>query len=522
MQLANALLRWLPGLALALCLLPFAGSSWMFNDEFTLLADARRVVDGQVPYRDFFEFVPPVSIWAFALVVFLGGRHLAGAHILAAVIAWLIAWQATRILRRLGTGACSAWLLAFCFVLVCFARLPILSHHWLALPFELAAVELSCLAFARQERGPWLLAGCAVGLTGMCIQLDGAAVGIALAAALLLDGFRRGLPLAGVLRNLGALATGTAIVLGGIAAILAVQGALAQAWQDVVLWPIQAYRLPQGINDVAFATQLPSELGSPAAAIGWYLHTYMVLALYALAPAAALFALAWMARRPSWDERQAGLALLGLLAITSFWALTRGRADQEHLSIYVLPALMLATVAADRLARYRSPEAGLLPWMPLAALVLLLVAGTCTQLKAMRAVPEVWLRPFDDTRLARAPALDYLNQHARPGDRQAGLPLAGYFMFYGPPAGSPYTVVLPPAFGYGPGQYAAFWQQVARDRPRFIVLTPWPVGDVESPQAVAEHVRNLPPGYHLAARLPSRLWDGPTWPTWIYETTQAP
>jgi hypothetical protein len=78
--------------------------------------------------------------------------------------------------------------------------------------------------------------------------------------------------------------------------------------------------------------------------------------------------------------------------------------------------------------------------------------------------------------------------------------------------------MLPPAFRYGtPDQWTDFWRQVGQERPRFVVLTPWPSPDRAHPEAVAAFVRELPPGYHLGAHLTSSMWGSTTWPTWIYE-----
>ena len=55
-------LRWsLPAVGVALFLLPLVSSSIVYPkwDEFIVSFDAQRILNGQIPYRDFFNFIPP-------------------------------------------------------------------------------------------------------------------------------------------------------------------------------------------------------------------------------------------------------------------------------------------------------------------------------------------------------------------------------------------------------------------------------------------------------------------------------
>ena len=75
----------LVGLALLLlCLLPFATSGVINNDELTYLSHGRQLLAGELPYRDFFEFLPPVTLSLTALVVKLGGPSIQFADLMDA------------------------------------------------------------------------------------------------------------------------------------------------------------------------------------------------------------------------------------------------------------------------------------------------------------------------------------------------------------------------------------------------------------------------------------------------------
>jgi hypothetical protein len=59
-------------LLLALALVPFATSGVLNNDELTSPSHAQRMLAGEWPYRDFFEFLPPATRYSLMLPPDLG------------------------------------------------------------------------------------------------------------------------------------------------------------------------------------------------------------------------------------------------------------------------------------------------------------------------------------------------------------------------------------------------------------------------------------------------------------------
>src|SRR5579864_2977543 len=64
--------RWLAlliGLATFVYLVPFYRFITLNADEGVVLQGAQRILDGQIPYRDFFSFLPPLSFYWTALLL---------------------------------------------------------------------------------------------------------------------------------------------------------------------------------------------------------------------------------------------------------------------------------------------------------------------------------------------------------------------------------------------------------------------------------------------------------------------
>ncbi|MDB5096328.1 MAG: hypothetical protein JWM80_749 [Cyanobacteria bacterium RYN_339] len=512
------------GLLLLLCLLPFAGSGVINNDELTYLSHAQRMVAGELPYRDFFEFLPPVTLWLLAGAFALGGVHLVLAHALAAAAVGVVGVQLYRVGRQLELGPLVAWLPAYALVFCLFASWPVWSHHWLVVPFDVGAVAFAMRGLAGPGYWPWLAAGACVGLAGFTVQTDGAAVGLVLATTLLLDGWQRRAPWAETLRRLGWLAAGVAAVAGGVAGALAATGSLGAAFEQVVKWPMTRYRQPGGINDFAFGTDLPAALSPMTALPGWYVRAYLVIGSFAILPTAALGALAWLAgwmwapRRP-WDVAAAHFALVSLWCLAALWLGTHaGRSDLVHVAQYALPGVLWGTVAAMRIARQ---PLGAPAWLPLAAIVAFVAAGALGQAKAMSKDPDRWMHPGRvERQVLESPAIAYLHTHARPGDQLAAMPYGGFFYVFGLPPATRYTLMLPPSMGYGaPGEFAAYFDELARRRPRFVVIAPWAWKAFEL--AVDDYATHLPPGYRRVGEFGSPQYNY-LFPAVIYERVTPP
>lgn len=129
-------------------------------DEGIYLDGASRVVRGQAPYRDFFNFTGPGTFWMYGAVFKLFGTTLANARIvlsaeialLSAIIYWIAATLTT------GTFAAGVALMFGTFCLDSPGNLYI-THRWDSNTAAMAAVALACLALRKPNRVFWIASG---------------------------------------------------------------------------------------------------------------------------------------------------------------------------------------------------------------------------------------------------------------------------------------------------------------------------------------------------------------------------
>jgi len=129
---AAALLWWLAGQRLV----------WI-NDEGIYLDGARRMLAGQVPYRDFFVLTGPGAFWNVAIFFKLFGVSLASARILLivdlALIAACIYWLAAEFRSR-ALGFWLAWF--FVATLTSDVGVLVVNHRWDSAALSVAGIAL--------------------------------------------------------------------------------------------------------------------------------------------------------------------------------------------------------------------------------------------------------------------------------------------------------------------------------------------------------------------------------------------
>jgi 4-amino-4-deoxy-L-arabinose transferase-like glycosyltransferase len=220
-------------------LIPYFHLPIVDPDEGILACGAERILRGQVPYRDFFSELGPVSFYLQALFFKLGSIDILSlrltAWLLGGATAGLLYILARKILRPLWAVAAAA-----IFPLICYPMVYRVSHHWWADFFLLLTVLALSAGLARDP-----------GQTGESRSIWCASAG-ALAATTLLTMQSKGFwaILMGVLflwtehwfsasseqrfRRVLSFLAGTAVALGLMAGYFATQSALG-AWIDANL-----------------------------------------------------------------------------------------------------------------------------------------------------------------------------------------------------------------------------------------------------------------------------------------------
>ena len=176
--------------------LPFFRQWGGMEDEAVTLLGAREILEGHLPYRDFYTHISPGSyfitsifLWVFqdpqlvsrGLACLCGGLLGAGLFLLL------------RVSMGLPTRWCVwAWLLCACTGVT---QWPILNYHWFSTIAGLFAAACLVDWANHGRRASCWLAGAFCGLAGWTLQSDGAAVGLGgLAVALLFPPRRREFP----------------------------------------------------------------------------------------------------------------------------------------------------------------------------------------------------------------------------------------------------------------------------------------------------------------------------------------
>jgi hypothetical protein len=188
-------------------------------DESHLLYAAKRVLQGQVLYEDFFESLTPLGPYFFAAVYAVAGTTLGAARVAIAVIEAVGCALLFHLVRRTASAA-EAALAALVFAGVCIPTWPYASPHWIStvLALAVATVALAERWRASQRARP-LAAGVLAGVAFCVQQQRGAflALWLPLALWVLAPGRGRALRLAAFAPAawaVGGTALVTAVVLG--------------------------------------------------------------------------------------------------------------------------------------------------------------------------------------------------------------------------------------------------------------------------------------------------------------------
>lgn len=308
----------------ALASIPFLNTVWLLADEGIWLHAAKRMLGGQVLYRDFFEFHPPVGFLLITEWLKLFGSSLVSARSLMVLVTALTAWS-TFTCCRIASGR--TWLSA-CVTLVWVVAgqgmWTQVNHHWFTTMFSMIALFG---ALSPERRGGTAIAGVAASLAALVTTHRGGLVVISVFVGMVLDRQVRRLPM-----YVGAGLACAAVVL----AYLVVEGTVVAAFEQVVLYAMNHY---SGIQAVPF--------GSFAS-----LQFLPVLAIYPLIAILLLNCL-WKDWRSLLRQKQLGT--LGMFAFAGL-AGSFPRPDAVHIAFAAALALpLLAALLAFAIPPERSP-----------------------------------------------------------------------------------------------------------------------------------------------------------------------
>lgn len=439
-------------------------------DECLYLYDSLRTLEGQVPYRDFFNFTPPATFWLQGLALRLSGpgAPLAAERQLAALWALLVALLLRGVLRRAGWPPFPAALLGLLFPLVFFPFWPVASHHHFALLFFLTALGLSRPREGLSSKG-WAGAGAILALLFLTLQTAFLSACALWGTFWALGEKRRG-------RALGSAVAGAAAVLVPAFAWLVGEGALGAFLGKVWLWPLLHYRREGGINAVPLLGDLPDRIRSlwtvpvleggpplPAAAAG----TVVYVGLLCLLAAVALFFLAELFRTlrgGRFQDPWRGAVTAATAVEAALFLL--GKPDWLH-ALHALARMGPLWLTAGDGGGEGPRRVG---W----AAAVLAAAGFLFFGTAGLRRGALWELRDPDRVLREAPVNRWLNAQPwlRQEDRIAVFPEGGQVYLYVRPAATGYTLLYPPSDRYHTeADYLRAAKEIEENRARCVLIT---------------------------------------------------
>jgi hypothetical protein len=246
-------------IALALCL-PFIRYVWLQSDEGVLLHGAQRMFQGDRIYDDFFEFLPPGGFIIVEGWFRIAGISLFSARALAIATIAGIACFTYLACRQASKRAALSAFIPLGWVVMSQGDWTQISHHWFTTLFSMIAAWATLASVQRPlswSRGP-LIAGIAAGAAAMITPHRGALVMLAGATAFLnLRRYRL---------ELTAYVLGSALIPISLIAYLIAQGALTEAFDDVVIFTARRYASIQGAL-FGLTTNIYQKLLFPLAAL---------------------------------------------------------------------------------------------------------------------------------------------------------------------------------------------------------------------------------------------------------------
>lgn len=386
---------------IAAYLFPFVRVLWHIGDEAISLEGARRVLQGEIPGRDFVEAVGPGAFWWPAVVLKAFGEGIVTAHVLLWVTGIALGLLTFHMARRIGANA------YFCAALFTAISIPIwpgYCYHWDSDLFVLLA--FTALVEWQTRRPTWLLVGCGLfsaAATLIMQQKGGLLFCAALLSTLMIE--RRSWR-----RSFIALLLPYVTVLGSALTFYILRGALGNLLWANYIWPSTRYL---GIASTPYGCYFGEllEWTDLTLQAGFSKPVALLLAYFAMLPLAIVIGLpillllsAGIIRKRAFIPKLIPFWLCGI----ALWASELQRADISHL-MWGSPILLVLLSYFIRRWRWARPVIG----TGLAAIVIFAFLRLSLPMHA-RAKVETrhgTLNSFESDR-----ALLFLLHNSHPGD----------------------------------------------------------------------------------------------------------
>lgn len=396
------------------------------GDEGLILSSAQRILQGEVPYRDFFETFTPGSFYWVAAVLRVFGTTVATAQGLLLVTGVALALLVDRQSRHLTPGPYDLLPTAL-FLVLGIPFWPVVSHHWDSTILAMLTC-LSLLRWCRQPTSRGLLAtGWWAGLTALFLQTKGVAVFLGSWATVLLATRQGGGSWKEGTRRTAVLAAAPLLMGLATLAFFQQQGALAPLLDAVVRFPLTRYANVSGLPYGHFFWESVVPGAIPPGPLAPLLRLTLIIPglIVLYGPfAVLLFLLARLVARGR--DGPVDLQVVGLyLSAFALWASELHRPCFAHL-LFGSPLLFVVEMHAFRLAEPRLP--GLFRGFAFCLLACLAIFGLGTMAATWEKGTLVTTRRGPMVAFGPDPCLAYLVQETRPGEEVFIYPYnTGYY-----------------------------------------------------------------------------------------------
>lgn len=215
-------------------------------DESIHLYEAKRILAGEVLYRDVFEMITPGFMYLMALLFQIFGTDFATARIAQAVLHGLAAVSLYYACRKLDVRRGLSWPVALAYLVVCQTAWPMVSQHWLSTLFCIVLL-LVCIDLRRDRAAATLRPGLVLGLLISVQHPRGVIMSAGVFVWIIIDALvqrrlRPDQPAAPLLARLAWLVAGALIIIVPMSIAIVAHAGFQPVWRALVIFPLFDYR----------------------------------------------------------------------------------------------------------------------------------------------------------------------------------------------------------------------------------------------------------------------------------------
>jgi hypothetical protein len=256
------------------------------GDQTFFWTDAQRMLYGEQPYRDFFQFTPPGTDLVYFSLFKVFGPRIWVTNAVVLLLGLSLCWVCFSIARQM-MDRHLALLATLLFLTLIYARLLNATHHW----FSVLAILLAArIAISKTSATTIFAVGALLGLASFFTQTHGAAAMLAFSIFLLWERYRGRESWRGLLRYQFLLVLGFAIVLLTLSGYFLAAIGVKQLWHYQVTF-VYRYMVHRPGGWFLGLPELPTWRRLPL--VGQYLFVYLLL--FTIYP--PLLIRSWLARR---------------------------------------------------------------------------------------------------------------------------------------------------------------------------------------------------------------------------------